>query len=230
MTAGTATSFNCLLRSRRTDVCLFILYTPQWDRIVIITANLYCLELANFFSVHIQLAAVARSGFCPLHLCWRLKEVEEREGAGDKRRVSITLLSCKLPSPWRLSVVLATSATYSCENGANTAAQNVLMSADTCVAAPLHEPSRTVPKKKTTTDSRRQVNWFEHLWGGEIRPDVVLCSSCELIALMMEAVQTSETSVNSYQSTRRYNPQDGHLRVNYFAAWSFVVSKCHLIG
>jgi hypothetical protein len=28
-----------------------------------------------------------------------------------------------------------------------------------------------------------------------------------LIALMMEAVQTSETSVNSPQSTRRYNPQ-----------------------
>jgi hypothetical protein len=25
---------------------------------------------------------------------------------------------------------------------------------------------------------------------------------------MMEAAQTSETSVNSYQSTRRYNPED----------------------
>jgi hypothetical protein len=32
-----------------------------------------------------------------------------------------------------------------------------------------------------------------------------------LIALMMEAVQTSETSVNSYQSTLRYNPEDSHL-------------------
>jgi hypothetical protein len=30
------------------------------------------------------------------------------------------------------------------------------------------------------------------------------------VALMMEAVQTSETPVNSYQSTRRYNPEDGH--------------------
>jgi hypothetical protein len=30
-------------------------------------------------------------------------------------------------------------------------------------------------------------------------------------ALMMEAVQTSETLVNSYQSTRRYNPEDSHL-------------------
>jgi hypothetical protein len=32
-----------------------------------------------------------------------------------------------------------------------------------------------------------------------------------LIALMTEAVQTSETLVNSYQSTRRYNPEVGHL-------------------
>jgi hypothetical protein len=31
-----------------------------------------------------------------------------------------------------------------------------------------------------------------------------------LIALMIEAVQTSETLVNSYQSTRRYNPEDSH--------------------
>jgi hypothetical protein len=28
---------------------------------------------------------------------------------------------------------------------------------------------------------------------------------------MMEAVQTAETLVNSYQSTRRYNPEDSHL-------------------
>jgi hypothetical protein len=32
-----------------------------------------------------------------------------------------------------------------------------------------------------------------------------------LIALMMEAVQTSETLVNSYQSTQLYNPEDSHL-------------------
>jgi hypothetical protein len=35
------------------------------------------------------------------------------------------------------------------------------------------------------------------------------------IALMMEAVQTSETLVNSYQSTRRYNPEDSHLLVGF---------------
>jgi hypothetical protein len=32
------------------------------------------------------------------------------------------------------------------------------------------------------------------------------------IALMMEATRTSETLVNFYQSTRRYNPEDSHLR------------------
>jgi hypothetical protein len=35
----------------------------------------------------------------------------------------------------------------------------------------------------------------------------------QLIALMMEAARTSETSVNFYQTTRRYNPEDSHLRV-----------------
>jgi hypothetical protein len=33
-----------------------------------------------------------------------------------------------------------------------------------------------------------------------------------LIVLLMEAVQTSETLVNLYQSTRRYNPEGSHLR------------------
>jgi hypothetical protein len=32
-----------------------------------------------------------------------------------------------------------------------------------------------------------------------------------IIALMIEAASTSETSVNFYQATRRYNPEDSHL-------------------
>jgi hypothetical protein len=32
--------------------------------------------------------------------------------------------------------------------------------------------------------------------------------------MMMEAVQTSETMVNSYQSTRRHDPEDGHLQIH----------------
>jgi hypothetical protein len=33
-------------------------------------------------------------------------------------------------------------------------------------------------------------------------------------ALMMEAARTSATSVNFYQTTRRYNPEDSHLRTH----------------
>jgi hypothetical protein len=35
-----------------------------------------------------------------------------------------------------------------------------------------------------------------------------------LPALMMEAARTSEMSVNVYQTTRRYNPEDSHLRTH----------------
>jgi hypothetical protein len=32
-------------------------------------------------------------------------------------------------------------------------------------------------------------------------------------ALMMEAASTSETFVNFYETTRRYNPEDSHLHI-----------------
>jgi hypothetical protein len=35
-----------------------------------------------------------------------------------------------------------------------------------------------------------------------------------VIALMMEAANTSETLVNFYQTTRHYNPEDSHLRTH----------------
>jgi hypothetical protein len=41
-------------------------------------------------------------------------------------------------------------------------------------------------------------------------------------ALMIEAARTSETLVNFYQTTRRYNPEDNHLhyKINSLAAIS----------
>jgi hypothetical protein len=36
--------------------------------------------------------------------------------------------------------------------------------------------------------------------------------TCCLIVLMMEAVSTSETSLNFYQTTRRYNPEDSQVQ------------------
>jgi hypothetical protein len=43
---------------------------------------------------------------------------------------------------------------------------------------------------------------------------VVAVSIIRAIALMMEAARTSETLVNFYQTTRRYNPEDSHLRTH----------------
>jgi hypothetical protein len=46
----------------------------------------------------------------------------------------------------------------------------------------------------TAVSMKMAVFWFE-----------------SLIALMMEAARTSETLVNFYLTTRRYNPEDSHL-------------------
>jgi hypothetical protein len=43
------------------------------------------------------------------------------------------------------------------------------------------------------------------------------------IALMMEAVSTSETSVNFYQTTRRNNPEDSHPRPSHCPLLSTVM-------
>jgi hypothetical protein len=45
-----------------------------------------------------------------------------------------------------------------------------------------------------------------------------------LIALMMEAARTSKTLVNFYQATRRYNPEDIHLRNIKAFAWKFMIN------
>jgi hypothetical protein len=36
-----------------------------------------------------------------------------------------------------------------------------------------------------------------------------------MIALMMEAARTSEKLVNFYETTRRYNPENSHLRTHH---------------
>jgi hypothetical protein len=37
--------------------------------------------------------------------------------------------------------------------------------------------------------------------------------AASIIRTMMEAASTSETLVNFYQTTRRYNPEDSHIQV-----------------
>jgi hypothetical protein len=36
------------------------------------------------------------------------------------------------------------------------------------------------------------------------------------VSLIMEAASTSETPVNFYQTTRRNNPEDSHIKVIYY--------------
>jgi hypothetical protein len=50
--------------------------------------------------------------------------------------------------------------------------------------------------------------WHHVVWKKFTDASEVLAVS---IALMMEAAGTSETSVNFYQTTWRYNPEDSHL-------------------
>jgi hypothetical protein len=42
---------------------------------------------------------------------------------------------------------------------------------------------------------------------------VLAVSINRTIALLMEAIDTSETSVNFYQTTRPNNPEDSHLHI-----------------
>jgi hypothetical protein len=44
---------------------------------------------------------------------------------------------------------------------------------------------------------------------------------------MMEAVQASETLVNSYQSTRRYNTEENHIQILYLTYFK-IQSKFYL--
>jgi hypothetical protein len=46
--------------------------------------------------------------------------------------------------------------------------------------------------------------------------------AASLITLTMQAVQTSKTLANSYQSTQRYNPEDSHLNIKRIRSY-FVV-------
>jgi hypothetical protein len=61
-----------------------------------------------------------------------------------------------------------------------------------------------------------QILLSEPVWGGYSLLRSEIRNPHLLIALMMEAAaRTSETLVNFYQTTRRYNPEDSHLNLNF---------------
>jgi hypothetical protein len=47
-----------------------------------------------------------------------------------------------------------------------------------------------------------------------VREAFTIASGRRVIALVMEAARTSETLVNFYQTTPRYNPEDSHFRTH----------------
>jgi hypothetical protein len=49
--------------------------------------------------------------------------------------------------------------------------------------------------------------------------DVSVIFSSSIIVLMMAAASISETSVNFYQTTQRYNPEDSHLHTRRREDW-----------
>jgi hypothetical protein len=57
------------------------------------------------------------------------------------------------------------------------------------------------------------------------------CSAVIIIALMTEAARTSETLVNFYQTARRYNKEDSHLRTHRRGnlKYYFIMFAIHLI-
>jgi hypothetical protein len=58
---------------------------------------------------------------------------------------------------------------------------------------------------------QRRVVWWKFTNVSEVLAASIIWT---IIALMMEAARTSETMVNFYQTTRRYNPEDSHLRTH----------------
>jgi hypothetical protein len=64
--------------------------------------------------------------------------------------------------------------------------------------------------KKTTENSVRVVGIADEVRTRDIQNTEQEC------ALMMEAARPTEVLINSYKSTRRYNPEDSHLRTHRF--------------
>jgi hypothetical protein len=58
----------------------------------------------------------------------------------------------------------------------------------------------------------RGLYCLHHQGDSTFQRSVLPQSSGKLVALMMEAVQTFQTLVNLYQSTRGYSPEDSHLQ------------------
>jgi hypothetical protein len=59
---------------------------------------------------------------------------------------------------------------------------------------------------------KRRVVWWKFTTVSEVLAASIIRAM--IMMMMMEAERTSEIMVNFYQTTRRYNPEDSHLRTH----------------
>jgi hypothetical protein len=60
----------------------------------------------------------------------------------------------------------------------------------------------------------RCVVWYKFTNVSKVLAASINVSEVLAASMMMEVARTSETMVNFYQTTRRYNPEDSHLRTH----------------
>jgi hypothetical protein len=80
---------------------------------------------------------------------------------------------------------------------------------------------RCAPPEQTVLPEGGADSWVRHLHHIQVVPSrkktvtvlqILVCTSKKTVVVsMMQAASNSETSVNFYQPTRCYNPEDGHL-------------------
>jgi hypothetical protein len=76
------------------------------------------------------------------------------------------------------------------------------------------------------------VDWYEFISISEVLTASTIRAL--IITLMMEAIWTSETLVNLYHSTLRYNPEDSHIRIHRrdtfkSCMWKWFI-RCKYVG
>jgi ABC-type transport system involved in cytochrome c biogenesis ATPase subunit len=94
-----------------------------------------------------------------------------------------------------------------------------------CIFSITHPEFVDTLKYKSDKYTQRFKSWFPHSSSGKTQRSMIenlstwsvfdLASRSETITQIMEAVSTSETSVN-HQTARRYNPEDSHFMEGSF--------------
>jgi hypothetical protein len=91
--------------------------------------------------IHASHACMPHDPYRSLHLSWLLKE------EGPEGRDALRMLFSVIPSTITFLPVGVVRAACTCNNGANSAAQNVIWSVNTCFVVPLQKSNREKPRQ-----------------------------------------------------------------------------------